>query len=389
MITEILKHRQPLDLSSVNMTKKVVHVVQHLRPGGLECLVLDFLRYAPAHWDVRIISLEGEAEQAINDWPALQTFKNQITFLNKNGRGVSIKSIKQLVNYLLSQNIDVVHSHHIGPLLYAGISAKLASLISTRITSIHTEHDAWHLNASKNRALQTILLKLTKPIIVADAQAVQSTLSTLFPFTQPQTIYNGIDTRSFSLGDRHNARTTLGLSEFNKGDILIGSAGRLEPVKGHDLLIKAMHFMPTNYKLVIAGSGSQKETLQNLIDRLNLQERVTLLGRVDAMPAFYQSLDGFCLPSRHEGFPLSALEAQSCGIPSVVTEVGASVQTLCPTSGLSCAPFRPIALAKIIRRLEPLDKFCAIQTRQYIQHNFDVRSMVKHYQQLIKTGSSQ
>ena len=389
MVAETLTHRQPLELSSGHRTKKVVHVVQHLRPGGLECLVLDFLRYAPAHWDVQIISLEGEAKQAVSYWPALQPFKNQITFLNKSGRGVSVKSIKQLVNYLNSQNIDVVHSHHIGPLLYAGVSAKLASLVSTQITSIHTEHDAWHLNASKNRALQTILLRLTKPILVADAQAVQSTLATLFPFTQPHTIYNGIDTRSFSLGDRHNARTTLGLCGFNKNDILIGSAGRLETVKGHDLLIKAMHFMPTNYKLVIAGSGSQKETLQNLINRLNLQERVTLLGRVDAMPAFYQCLDGFCLPSRREGFPLSALEAQSCGIPTVVTEVGASVQTLCPTSGLSCAPFRPIALAKILHRLKPLDKPSAIQTRQYIQHNFDVRSMVKQYQQLIKTGSSQ
>jgi len=63
---------------------------------------------------------------------------------------------------------NVVHTHHIGPLLYAGIAARLSGVKHL----IHTEHDAWHLNNSRRCKLQRWAIRLTRPQLIADANSV-------------------------------------------------------------------------------------------------------------------------------------------------------------------------------------------------------------------------
>jgi glycosyltransferase involved in cell wall biosynthesis len=384
-----------VDSTHAKMTPQtVVHIVQHLRPGGLECLVLDFLRFSPSHWDVRIISLEGNREEAIEQWPALAQFNNKTWFLNKTTRGISVRTISEIISYIKDEQVDAIHTHHIGPLLYAGIAAKLTGVKTT----IHTEHDAWHLNSRKHRFIENLLLKVNKPILIADASEVQQALSSLFHYTDPRTIYNGIDTQRFTLGSPSRARRLLGLEQSSNKAVLIGSAGRLEAVKGQDTLIKSMKFLPKQFKLAIAGDGSQKESLHRLVKELGLQQRVRFLGRIDDMTSFYQSLDLFCLPSRHEGFPLSALEAQACGTHTIVTKVGASEQTLCPKTGRSVLPNRPIALAQAIQKsviqqnemtAEAIPNGDLDMPRQHVCTHYDIRTMIDHYQQLMINGSRQ
>ncbi|MBZ4288949.1 hypothetical protein LAN16_24115, partial [Mycobacterium tuberculosis] len=73
---------------------------------------------------------------------------------------------------------DVVHTHHIGPLLYAGYAARLTG-VQTRI---HTEHDAWHLQDDKRRHLQALALKAVQPTLVADATRVYNQLRSAFTY---------------------------------------------------------------------------------------------------------------------------------------------------------------------------------------------------------------
>ena len=63
--------------------KKIIHVVQHLAPGGLETLTLDLLRLAKPADQVLIVSLEGTKDESIKNWPKLQPYHNQIVFLDK------------------------------------------------------------------------------------------------------------------------------------------------------------------------------------------------------------------------------------------------------------------------------------------------------------------
>ena len=96
--------------------KKIIHVVQHLAPGGLETLTLDLLRLAKPTDQVLIVSLEGTKQESVNNWPKLEPYKKQIVFLDK-APGVQFNIIIKLIKAFNKNRPDVVHTHHIGPLM--------------------------------------------------------------------------------------------------------------------------------------------------------------------------------------------------------------------------------------------------------------------------------
>ncbi|PMJ89854.1 glycosyltransferase [Vibrio sp. 10N.261.55.A7] len=356
----------------------VIHVVQHLAPGGLESLALDLLAFSTPLNRVMIVSLEGEKQQAIEKWPRLKPFANQLHFLDKKP-GVKLQTLSQLVKMFNAVKPDVVHTHHIGPLLYAGLASRLTSVP----VRIHTEHDVWHLNNDKHLRLEKMALDVAKPQLVADANLVEETLLNHFSYDQTTTIKNGVDCEKFAPGSKEVARSHFNLPQDKK---IIGCAGRLETVKGHDLAIAALSYMPKSVHLVIAGHGSQREQLETIANQYNVPDRVTFLGLVDDMQRFYQSLDLFCMPSRSEGFPLSPLEAQSCNIRTAVTNVGASEETLCPESGMLIRANDIHNMAEVLFHM--LCHAVETQPRQFVIENNDIRNMVKAYESLAVQGQS-
>ncbi|MGF1720989.1 glycosyltransferase [Vibrio kyushuensis] len=354
----------------------VIHVVQHLAPGGLESLALDLLTFSTPLNRVMIVSLEGEKEQAIEKWPRLKPFTSQILFLEKKP-GVKFQTLTQLIKTFNQIKPDVVHTHHIGPLIYAGLAARLTSVP----TRIHTEHDVWHLNNDKHLRLERLALNVTKPLLVADANLVKETLLSCFSYENTTTIKNGVDCERFRPGSMNIARKHFGIP-FNK--TIIGCAGRLERVKGHDLAIAALSYLPKSIHLVIAGIGSERAALERIADQYAVSDRVTFLGLVDDMQRFYQALDLFCLPSRSEGFPLSPLEAQACNIRTAVTNVGASRETLCPKTGQL---IRANDIHDMADVLFHMTRITAIgEPRAFVLKNNNIRNMVKAYETLAENG---
>ncbi|MEF1290585.1 glycosyltransferase [Vibrio sp. M260118] len=353
-------------------SKTTIHVVQHLAPGGLETLALNMLEFANPSHNVLIVSLEGAREKSLANWPKLETIKDKIVFLDKPS-GHSLRTVYQLYRLFRTLKPTVVHSHHIGPIIYGAVAAKLAG-VNTRI---HTEHDAWHLDNPKHRYLQRIAMWLAKPRMVADANLVKQQFQRYFAYKDVNVIKNGIDCEQFTTGSKHLARQVMGLPV---GVTIIGSAGRLETVKGHDTLIDAMPLLPNHIQLVIAGNGSQKEALQAKVKQLGLNSRVTFLGLVNDMPRFYQSLDLFCLPSRCEGFPLSTLEAQSCDVVTLASDVGATNETLCPRTGQLFERESPQALAQCV--LNAIENQQTHSPREFVLQNNDIRQMMRAYELL-------
>jgi glycosyltransferase involved in cell wall biosynthesis len=366
------------------VTRTVLQVVQHLRPGGIETLCLDLTSFADPDENVLIVSLEGDLESALSTWPRLQAFKSQLIFLKKSP-GIRLSVIKQLMQIMKRHQVQVVHTHHIGPLLYAGLAARLIGIKKI----IHTEHDAWHLSDQKRRNLQKIVLKVVRPTLVADTQSVAENMRHYLLYKGPiNIIQNGIDSEFFTPGNRFIARAKLILDDrvpltnysLFKDITLIGCSGRLEQVKGQDVLITALSLLPHNVHLAIAGSGSMKSALRELSQQLNLTERVHFLGHIDDMPTFYRALDLFCLPSLKEGFPLAPLEAQSCNIVSLVTDVGGAKDTLCPKTGQYVIANNSKKMASAL--LKMIDKSNKYSPRCHIQKNADVRVMAQAYANL-------
>lgn len=350
-----------------------IQVVQHLKPGGIETLALELDKLSPSKGNRYILSLEGERQHALNTWPRLQPVANRLIFMNKQP-GLRLGLIWQLAQLFRQLNISTVHSHHIGPLFYAGAAARLARVSHL----IHTEHDAWYLREMKNRRLQKRLCKLLQPKIIADAKRVALDVASYLKCPPPQVILNGIDSQYFKPGNSVLARAKFNLP-YTK--YIIGSGGRLAPEKGHKYLIQALPLLPKQTHLVIAGHGSEFVPLNELVTKLGLSDQVTFLGRVDDMVSFYQSLDVFCLPSLNEGMPLAPLEAQACGVPAVVTATGASREALCPISGRIVQKANPQALAAALLEAM-LSETQASIPRRFVTDHADIRRTIAAYQAL-------
>ena len=113
------------------------------------------------------------------------------------------------------------------------------------------------------------------------------------------------------------------LSKFNKKNKKYALAiGRLEKIKGFDLLISSWINIKTN--LIIIGSGKEKQNLINLIDKKNLTEKISILDNIkkDELINFYRDASSLIISSRDEGGPRVALEALYLGVPVLSTDVG-------------------------------------------------------------------
>ena len=323
---------------------RIVHVVQHLQPGGIETMVLDFLDLCGAPGSL-VVSLEGDAHSALDAWPRLRPYRERMVFLGKRG-GLQPRIVAHLARLLKSVAPRAVHTHHVGPLLYGGAAARLAGI--KRL--VHTEHDAWYLADRRTARLVSGLYRLLGPTIVADARLVGDAVRRATG-RAPLVVPNGIDTRRFSPGDQADARRRLGLPTDR---MIIGTAGRLVPVKNQALLLRAFaDIAAPNVEgggakepiLAIAGDGPLKAELQNLAHSLGLADRVRFLGRIDEMTTVYRALDLFCLTSDREGLPLSLLEAQACNVTVIATDTGGSSEAVCPVTGRLVPPGCQTALA--------------------------------------------
>ncbi len=156
------------------------------------------------------------------------------------------------------------------------------------------------------------------------------------PSSRVQVIPCGVDLNLFKPIPSSRAKKFLGLSQRD----FILYVGRIDAVKGIDVLIRAIHHLSRTplegsqeLGLIIIGgeldaeSQDKSEEMQNLrkmVTRMNLRERVAFWGsqRQDLLPYFYSAAHALVLPSRYESFGMVALEAMACGTPVIASRVG-------------------------------------------------------------------
>src|SRR5581483_11692001 len=117
------------------------------------------------------------------------------------------------------------------------------------------------------------------------------------------------------------AKTALGLPTDG---LLVGAVGRLEPEKGFDLLIRAVHALTgrgLDVRLVIVGEGGDRGRLEALAKELGVAARVFLPGWQSDVRAYFEAMDVFALSSLREGLPNVLLEAMALEVPVVATRV--------------------------------------------------------------------
>lgn len=132
---------------------------------------------------------------------------------------------------------------------------------------------------------------------------------------------------------------SLPLQRMQKDRITLTSVGRLDFLKGYDVLVSALsliRYPRENWQAIIVGDGPEKENLNLLIDSKGLNENVKLIGskQKDEIARLLAGSDIFVHPSRLENFSVAILEGLASGLPVIASDCGGIRECLNERNGV-------------------------------------------------------
>jgi glycosyltransferase involved in cell wall biosynthesis len=255
-----------------------------------------------------------------------------------------------MVRRLRSEGCNIVHVHGYKPAVFA-----LAARLALTFRTVKTEHGGAELDAAPffvrtklhaYRKLENLSARLLGATVIYVTEDLRRRCAAEHEGLPQQVIPNGIDAGAIR---NQPAATELEPHRFN-----LVLAGRLEPVKGAEVAIRALADprMPADALLFVIGDGPQRNELHELAAHCGVVERVRFMGfRKDAV-AFIAHADAVLIPSLHEGLPYTLLEAVAARTPVVASRVGGLAEVLCDRSNaLLIESGDAAALAEAVRTL--------------------------------------
>ena len=187
--------------------------------------------------------------------------------------------------------------------------------------------------------------------VVAVSSDIEKVLVQTYGENRVVCIHNGIDLEAVHVTTQRPEMRR----EWHIDDkaVLIGTVGRLVPVKGHAVLLEALRILREsnqNVTLLFVGDGPLRGHLEAEVKRLGLKQSVTFAGSQAQAYDFINMMDIFVLPSLHEGIPVVLLEALALKRPVVATRVGGIPEVVSHgQSGMLVSPANAADLAAGIR----------------------------------------
>ena len=236
----------------------------------------------------------------------------------------------KIIDLLLNTKYDIVHAHH--PFHIAWFADTYAKRY--KVPFVFTYHTKYLMYADiylkfLSKKLRTNIVNFgtdyackSADLVFAPSTAIKTELINKFPYINVETMPTGVKFPNNITNENNYLRNKLQLD--NETKILL-SLSRVSKEKNIQLSIESLKNLPTQYHLVIVGSGPDEGNLKQYADNRGVSNRVTFFGRVphEDVPNLMNSSDIFVSPSITETQGLGLLEAMSFGLPvvSVKTEV--------------------------------------------------------------------
>lgn len=286
---------------------KIVFVIPSLTAGGAE----------------RVVSILANEFVNFNDVEIIQLYKDTPFYsLNKNVRLKYCKKkyspktniLKSIANHIfmvykirkLIRDADVIIGFTTTCNIYTVLTSKLTGIpciISERINpNCNISNKIWE------RLRKYLYPKANK--IVVQTSLVKDYFMPFVNESKLEIISNPIDSELTKYRDLNAEKENI-----------ILHVGRLDKQKNQELLIKAFANIPHNgWRLVLIGEGYLKDKYESLINKLNEQNDIFLLGKTNTVYNEYNRARIFALTSDYEGFPNALIEAMHFGVPCISTD---------------------------------------------------------------------
>lgn len=223
----------------------------------------------------------------------------------------------RLYKFLKENSYDIIHINS-GAFFFTLQVVIISKRAGIKNIIVHSH------NTLKLSRIKKFLIKLLNPLyckmisvkLTCSKQAAKS----LFRKTDDVILVkNGIDVEKFKYNEKIREEYRKDLNIENK--IVYGNVGRLEKQKNHDFLIDVFYELQKKQKavLLLIGKGTLENSLKEKVANLKIQDKVIFLGYREDTNKLLNAIDIFILPSLYEGLPVSLIEAQTNGLPTIVS----------------------------------------------------------------------
>jgi glycosyltransferase involved in cell wall biosynthesis len=398
-------------------TPLVTHVIYRLDFGGLENGLINLVnRWPPARFRHAIVCLAG-----FNPVFRARIQRDDVLVVSLDKRpGKDLGAYARMWRLLQQQKPAIVHTRNLGTVDMQWVAA--AAGVPHRI---HGEH-GWE--ASDPRGLDPRGLRIRRacrPVIhryVPMSQDIARWLETSVGVDpgRIRQLYSGVDTERFrpspqpsptvvgegastpsptAVGEGVSTPSPAGVGEeistpspalagegWGEGsDLVIGTVGRLDPVKNQSSLLAVLARLRTRYRirLTLVGDGPLRASLEAQAALLGVSDHVTFTGARSDTPDLMRSFDVFVLPSINEGISNTILEAMATGLPVVAGRVGGNPELI--VDGVTGRLYDPADPSGLEQALLPYLTDSAHRRahgaagRARVVQNFSLDAMVQRY----------
>lgn len=358
---------------------RVLHNIVLMDPGGIETLVMNLYRHIDREkllFDFLVHRpQEGFYEKEI------QNYGGKI-YRTQPFHPLKTKEFEKECMKIFSEHpeYEVFHAHqelNLWTLKYA----KKAG-ISTRIAHSHNAKTVLNLKYFFLRYEQMFIKEYCTDMFMCSTPAGEwSYGKKAVADGQVRLIKNGIETERFQYNKkiRSEVRKELKL----EGKTVIGHVGRFMQQKNHDFLLEIfqiIHKKNPNTVLVLCGEGRLEENIRKKANELKISDSVKFLGVRKDTDRIYQAYDLFLFPSLWEGLPLTGIEAQTAGLPILMSDVIAPETIV--TDNVTTYSLRNTAEQWADQALKILGSYKRTDCRnQVVKAGFDIRETAEWLQE--------
>lgn len=259
---------------------------------------------------------------------------------------------------------DIVHAH--GNSNTLGLEMTAAKLCKVKVRIAHC-----HNSTCNHKVFNKVLKPLLKNSYTHAFACSKKAGKWLFGKNSYTVIHNGIPISKYIYNEevRNDVRMKLNF----ENNFVVGHVGHFSYQKNHEFLINIFNELykkDSSCRLLLIGDGDLRESLEKQVKELGLEKVVCIYGETQEITNLLQAMDVFVFPSRFEGLGIAAIEAQSVGLPCVVS---------------SAVPRE----AKILKHFDFVHLNTAIEiwANKILKYrNFDRVEYIKEYNQVIKNS---